>query len=766
MDKKKAFSVLMLALLVLPVLSFAVPVRASTGHPVLAAVDLVDDKIVFANSNVSIIAGNTSVTKVDNGNQYEGRNFAIIFAVNDSNLVTFSGAQFDLYISKDGYSSISSDDKLYASGFSVSDLSLAPKEVNKTNALLKGGLGTFTIGTFELTNDVTGNNDTVKALVGPIPFDITADYKYIKIFDGSSTLVAVSAQIVEILPSFSLTPSKGAPCTTVTLTGVALPSGVVYNLTYDETEYGAVNLTALIAQVTSDENGKVTYSWQIPDLKNNNQSPPYYINISINIIENSSGNPVGSVTFTEYQSYFTSITVDGNEQDTDFANNSLSVNVYTFSEVQLNGSYFCVSCGEVTITVDGTTLATAPLNSAGNFTATFEIPESLSGGDHIVKVYDCSKTLTFNITVLPTLVVDPKAGPVNTTVTVKAYGFDPSKIYYIYWEGTCMGETDRMIWIANATVGEDGKFNVTVTFNVPHAVGGSHEVEAWTDVDWAAVAEDYGYNYTCLYDDALWDYGTEYAETPFYVTPTLYFTPDEFAADEGGIFYLKGTGLNPDVLYVLNIDNQAFVTPSNQLGNPVHTITCDECGDLTVELVKAGFRPGLHSGALYGDNGQSDGYCGNYTIAAYATFTVTTEGDLVVGDLMNYMNSSFSSLNAKLVAIEGDIATVQTTLGTMQTSINNLDAKVVALQGNMATVQTILGQINGTVIAINGNVATIKTDVGTIKADVSAVKADTTTMKGFLPVDMTPVWIAVVLALIAAIASIYSIVVIRSKIAA
>ena len=746
MDKKKAFSVLMLALLVLPVLSFAVPVRASTGHPVLAAVDLVDDKIVFANSNVSIIAGNTSVTKVDNGNQYEGRNFAIIFAVNDSNLVTFSGAQFDLYISKDGYSSISSDDKLYASGFSVSDLSLAHKEVNKTNALLKDGLGTFTIGTFELTNDVTGNNDTVKALVGPIPFDITADYKYIKIFDGSSTLVAVSAQIVEILPSFSLTPSKGAPCTTVTLTGVALPSGVVYNLTYDTDN-------ALIAQVTSDENGKVTYSWQIPDLKNNNQSQ-FSIDIVINIIENSSGNPVGSVTFTEYQSYFTSITVD-DEQGSNFANNSLSVDVHTFSEVQLNGSYFCVSCGEVTITVDGTTLATAPLNSAGNFTATFEIPESLSGGDHIVKVYDCSKTLTFNITVLPTLVVDPKAGPVNTTVTVKAYGFEPSKIYYIYWEGTCMNEVDRMIWIANATVGEDGKFNVTVTFNVPHAVGGPHEVEAWTDVDWAAVAEEYGYNYTCLYDDALWDYGPEYAETSFYVTPTLYFTPDEFAADEGGIFYLKGTGLNPDVLYVLNIDNQAFVTPSN-LGNPVHTITCDECGDLTVELVKAGFRPGLHSGALYGDNCQSNGYYGNYTIAAYATFTVTTEGDLVVGDLMDHMNASIS---AKIIALTDKVAYINTTLGVMKTDIENLNAKVISLQGDMATVLTSLGTISGKVTAIEGNVATVKTDVGTIKADVS-------TVKGFLPVDMTPVWIAVVLALIAAIASIYSIVVIRSKIAA
>jgi predicted choloylglycine hydrolase len=69
-----------------------------------------------------------------------------------------------------------------------------------------------------------------------------------------------------------------------------------------------------------------------------------------------------------------------------------------------------------------------------------------------------------------------------------------------------------------------------------------------------------------------------------------------------------------------------------------------------------------------------------------------------------------------------------------------------------------LKEINATITSINKAVATIETDLGKVKADVSLVK-------GWLPVtvDMTPVWIAVLLALIAAIAAITSVIQIRLK---
>ncbi|MEJ5293533.1 MAG: hypothetical protein WHS82_08070, partial [Candidatus Methanosuratincola sp.] len=330
------------------------------------------------------------------------------------------------------------------------------------------------------------------------------------------------------------------------------------------------------------------------------------------------------------------------------------------------------------------------------------------------------------------------------------------------------GIPDDLVMLANFTV-PSAIFDITVT--VPHSAGGPRYVFLG-DINGTMIEIE-------PTDDPI--------DTNFTVTPKVWVDPASFNSD-GSTFWVYGCGflvsdegpdddwwyfsnydlddpyMNYNVKYWVAVDNQ-FVA----VGAGTGQVAANYTGDIAVQLVKAGFYPGKHAVSFYIKDRYDiyDYYnytdygivAGNFPVYAYGTFTVSAAGDLILAELMDYMNSSFSNLNAKLVAIQDDIAIVQTDLGTMQTSINNLDAKVVALQGDMATVQTILGQINGTVTAINGNVATVKTDVGTIKADVSSVK-------GFLPVDMTPVWIAVVLALIAAIASIYAIVVIRSKIAA
>jgi hypothetical protein len=116
------------------------------------------------------------------------------------------------------------------------------------------------------------------------------------------------------------------------------------------------------------------------------------------------------------------------------------------------------------------------------------------------------------------------------------------------------------------------------------------------------------------------------------------------------------------------------------------------------------------------------------------------------------------ALGVDITSIKGDVATIKTNIGTVTASVSALDAKVVALSGDVATVSTTLGTLEGTVTSIDGKVATIDTEVGTLQADVTDIldKPD---------VDMTPVWIAVVLSLIAAIAAIFAVVTIRQKIA-
>jgi hypothetical protein len=117
---------------------------------------------------------------------------------------------------------------------------------------------------------------------------------------------------------------------------------------------------------------------------------------------------------------------------------------------------------------------------------------------------------------------------------------------------------------------------------------------------------------------------------------------------------------------------------------------------------------------------------------------------------------SMDALGASIDNIQSGVATIQTNLGTVSTAVSNLDAKLTNVQGDVATVLTNLGTLDGKVTSIDGKVATVETDVGTIQVDVSDVKGS---------VDQTPVWIAVVLSLVAAIAAIFAVITIRQKIA-
>ncbi|PVX25382.1 MAG: hypothetical protein CW691_04800, partial [Candidatus Bathyarchaeum sp.] len=109
-----------------------------------------------------------------------------------------------------------------------------------------------------------------------------------------------------------------------------------------------------------------------------------------------------------------------------------------------------------------------------------------------------------------------------------------------------------------------------------------------------------------------------------------------------------------------------------------------------------------------------------------------------------------------ITELTGDLATIQSDLGELTVAVSALDATVSSIEGDVATVKTNVGTLSGTISDIDGNTATIQTDVGAIKADITDVKSN---------VDNTPAWIAVVLALVAAIAAIFAVITIRQKIA-
>jgi peptidoglycan hydrolase CwlO-like protein len=163
------------------------------------------------------------------------------------------------------------------------------------------------------------------------------------------------------------------------------------------------------------------------------------------------------------------------------------------------------------------------------------------------------------------------------------------------------------------------------------------------------------------------------------------------------------------------------------------------------------------------------------TLTSVDSKVSSISGDMAsIETSLGSVETSLSNLDATITGLDGDIATISTSLGTVQTSISSLDATLDAVAGDTATIATIstsLGDIEGTITDMDGTIATIETDLGTVRMDVADLKADVASVQAdvdeSLPVsvDMMPVWIAVVLSLIAAIAAIFAVITIRQKIA-
>ena len=623
------FSVLLIALLLLPLLS-VVSVRASTGHPKLAVVDskTAPTDLTYASYNLSLSAGEELVSEVDGAAPpYANNYFTIVFAENESWFVVFSGSQFDLYISKDGYSAISTDDVMYAGPFYVADLSGPLKKVHITNTNLKGGEADFYIG------EVTVGTTTYKVLIGPIAFDITAEYKFIKIFDGTATSVAVSEQYIVVLPSIELTPTEGPPGGQVTLTGVALLPNEVVNITYTAPSDVAEPDVAAVAQVVTDSKGRFSHTWNIVDLKREftgSDAPIPADTIEITVKYNETGNLVGTAYYDEYRRAFVQVwskkygeKVEVSAAGNGYGNNTITVHAYIHDELVVAGAYWNPT-GPVSFTVDGVSMGSATCNATGFFNVTFTVPE-LTMGSHTVEAVNKDVRYVFTLVVVPTLEIVPEEGPVGTLVTCYAYGF-PEGVTYLYWYEKAYGEG---VWynVVNGTVGPDGRFNVTVQFTVPHAYGGPHDIQAmdtWSGAEATSLA------------------GTVISSAVFTVTPKLWIEPPVFS-NNGSLVKAVGNGFDPTTAYTPNIDNVYF--GANNDYDWTTPVWANDTGDIVIYFVAAGFRPGLHVFSLY-----PEAYEPPYE-PVFATFTVTTEGDVIASQLSglsDYIMTNLEALNASI----------------------------------------------------------------------------------------------------------------------
>ncbi len=712
-------------------------------------------------------AGNIGA-KTDPASGSVSGNLTVFFSVGGIDLVTFSGAQFNLMLSKDGFSLLSPSDIKYAGPFLVSALATPLIGTVEPN-------GTYYVGT---TNVLGVCTPGCKVVEGPLPINFAAGYKFIKVWDGSSV---AALQFITIAAGIRIVPTSGPADRPVQVLGGGFTPNTLIDLNYSytfrswPTGGASVKSGQWQTSVSTTSNGYFSNLYNMLDTKQavNPTGGPFNDVITITAVKHTYPHtllaniaPATPATYTESSRVFTQVIsfkqsgalVVNSTAGTYYGNDTgiapiipQPVDVYARGMLWIAGNFWSWG-GSVTFWVsNGTSTGFNPFNSTstttagstptnqGTFGLNLTIPDNLPIGIHTVKVVSNGVYYTFQVYMNPTLILSPNYGTASnpdTQVWAYAYGFPANIKVLLYWEEISLGDGNEYN-LANGTTGANGRFNVTVTFWVPETYGGDHWVTVW---DFATQDfTDYGNTYAVvpkgppcdeasesfceeMDDDGVFPIADEY----FTVTPSFVVIPGSFNSTFGGNVMALGEGLNPETVYSVNIDNQqtdfsTFSAAWHGLVRPANN------GLLNLTFIGAGFRPGLHVISLTSDDASIS--AGSYGPETYAFFTVTTAGDSIADMLssmtatLNSMTATLNSINTAIAALPGDItASTSTITAAISASTSTITAAI------SASTSTITAAITSAQNAISSDISASTAAI--TAAITSAQSATATTLSG------------------------------------
>jgi len=122
------------------------------------------------------------------------------------------------------------------------------------------------------------------------------------------------------------------------------------------------------------------------------------------------------------------------------------------------------------------------------------------------------------------------------------------------------------------------------------------------------------------------------------------------------------------------------------------------------------------------------------------------------------INATIKAIDAELVSLNGTLATIESTVGTIQVNVKDINATLVKIDGKVATISTTLGDVKGTITDVKDKVYTIDTNIGTLQLTVSNAKSATEGLT-------TPLYITLILALLAFIAAVSLLIYLKRKMA-
>jgi len=417
----------------------------------------------------------------------------------------------------------------------------------------------------------------------------------------------------------------------------------------------------------------------------------------------------------------------------------------------------------ITITFNGSDVTPSPQplpDGFGFFETEFRVP-LVPNGTYIVIVDDGGASASASFAVMPKIALSPKtSGPVSTFILVIGTGFTPSVNVTI--EFNSINVTNY----GGVETWSDGSFGLWVsqqaTFFIPDVPAGVYIINAIDETGNSATA-------------------------PFVIpSPILTVTPNVTSGPSR--ISVAGSGFTPlepiliyfeDILIVDLLDlmtgsqvlyadeygtyEYSFIIPvakpgvyavkAHQLADSIEFVIGDELASASLTIIEGALLLDIKdeiSTIIIPDLGIIKS---NLT-TINAKLVNIQEDMAIINSTLGTIKSNLTTIQAELINIEGTLATINSTLGTIQTETANIRLNITAINGDVAKIQTTLATMQGRITSIDGNIATIETDIGTIKAEMNTIEDNIGIVQGPQDTFTIPQYIITILSLIAAVCAV------------
>ncbi len=205
------------------------------------------------------------------------------------------------------------------------------------------------------------------------------------------------------------------------------------------------------------------------------------------------------------------------------------------SKVNVTGQGFTAN-SSITLTWNGTAIATATIDADGKFNKTITVPNAVAGYYVIVAENEASQVYSVPFYVEHSITVDVYKGPAGTTVSANGTGWANSTAFSLHLSPNMLG-----VKVAESITDENGSF--TVVFEVPKIEAGEYFL-------------DFSYNGINF---------ESYSYVLFLVTPQITLTPDS-----GFVTTIQGTSFQANLDITIKCNNKTVPTVPAAIKTDAH----------------------------------------------------------------------------------------------------------------------------------------------------------------------------------------------------